>query len=352
MIDGKSNGTRARLGASSRDVAKLAGVSQSTVSRALRGDPRISAETRAVVAAAARQLDYPARGTSAHVAVSRPTVAVVVSDVTNPFYPELLDVLQTELGFLGFQALLFNQRTSTIITPTLLEQITQHDVVGLILTSVGASWSLPETINSGAVPAVLLNRLVDQGHIDSVSANNVEGGRMAARYLIELGHRRLGLVAGPRGISTHRDRREGFLEVTNQTDGVTVHEAPADENSYSHETGRLGTETVLREAPDVTAVFCTNDLMAFGSLSAAKATGRSVPEDLSVLGFDNIEMAGWAALDLSTVHHPFREMAKHASQRLAQLIGSPDAGPPRHIELPVRIVPRSSTRRLSPGGSR
>jgi LacI family transcriptional regulator len=274
------------------------------------------------------------------------TVGVVVSDIQNPFYPELLDVLQTELGFLGIQALLFNQRTPTIMTPALMSLVGQHSLSGLILTSVSASWSLPTKLSSGEVPTVLLNRLIDGSAIDSVSADNLDGGRQAAEYLIGLGHLAIGIVSGPLDISTHRDRRQGFMEVSSAAPQVAWYEGPLFANDYSHATGFHSARRILRTHPEVTAIFCTNDLMAYGALSAARREGRSVPEDLSVLGFDDIAMSSWDVMDLSTIHHPFREMAKAASQRLADMIAGVDVGQARHIQLPVHVVPRATTRPL------
>lgn len=325
----------------SRAVAKLAGVSQSTVSRALRDDPRISAGTRARIQAIARQLSYappPADDTP-----RRRTVGVVVSDVTNPFYPELLDSLQTELGFLGLRALLFNQRTSTTTTATLLDQIEQTSVDGLILTSVATEWALPEPIASGRIPTVLLNRLTHDTPIDVVTADNVEGGRLAAGHLTALGHRRLAVVSGPQGISTHRDRRRGFEEFCAGLPGVTLFDTDTPFDGYSHATGSQAVHRLLRDHPGVTGVFCTNDLLAFGALSAAKELGVSVPGRLSVLGFDDIEMSGWSVHALSTIHHPFRDMAKLAAQRLAALLSAPGTLTPRHVRLPVRVIARSTT---------
>lgn len=332
---------------SSRDVARLAGVSQSTVSRALRGDPRISAETQVKVSAAAEKLAYGRTSAPSISSGTRtPTVGVVVSDIQNPFYPELLDVLQTELGFLGIQALLFNQRTPTIMTPTLMGLMSQHSLDGLILTSVSSTWSLPARLRSGEVPTVLLNRLIDDSSIDSISADNFDGGKQAAEYLISLGHRAIGIVVGPIDISTHRDRRNGFMEAASRVPQIDLYEAPPPINDYSHATGFHSTQRIFRTHPQVTAIFCTNDLMAYGALSAARNEGRPVPGALSVLGFDDIAMSGWDVMDLSTIHHPFKEMAKAASQRLADLIAGSGGDAPMHAQLPVHVVPRGTTRRL------
>ena len=337
-----SQGASRRSQVTTRDVARLAGVSQSTVSRALRGDPRISTETQASVSAAAQRLSYGASRHTAYPKLPSRTVAVVVSDIQNPFYPELLDTLQTELGFLDIRALLFNQRTSTIMTPALMSQVEQHSVDGLILTSVSTSWTLPEKLSSGKIPCVLLNRLIDDAVIDSVSADNVDGGQQAAEHLIRLGHRSIGMVNGPADISTHRDRRRGFLEGCRRHAGVVVHEAPPPPSEYSHATGLHSAQRILRAHPEVTAIFCTNDLMAYGALSAARREGRKVPEDISVIGFDDIEMSSWDVLSLSTIHHPLREMAKAASQRLADIMGGDDRGEPQHLVLPVHVVYRST----------
>jgi LacI family transcriptional regulator len=299
------------------------------------------------VSAAAEKLAYgKGHAASSATAAHTFTVGVVVSDIQNPFYPELLDVLQTELGFLGIQALLFNQRTPSIMTPALMRLVSQHSLDGLILTSVSASWSLPSKLSSGELPTILLNRLIDGAQIDCVSADNVDGGKQAAEYLAGLGHQIVGIVGGPVEISTHRDRRQGFMEASCALGHVQVHEAPLPMKDYSYDTGFHSTQRILRTHPDISAVFCTNDLMAYGALSAARREGRAVPEDLSVLGFDDIAMSSWGVLDLSTIHHPFKEMAKAASQRLADIIAGDGTGESMQVQLPVHVVPRATTRSL------
>lgn len=343
MAEGKDD-SFTKQPSSSRDVARLAGVSQSTVSRALRRDRRISAETQAKVSAAAERLGYSrVLYANSSAATHTLTVGVVVSDIQNPFYPELIDVLQTELGFLGIRALLFNLRTPSIMTPALMSLASQHSLDGLVLTSVSASWCLPERLRSGEIPTVLINRLTDESEIDSVSADNIDGGHQAADFLIGLGHREIGIVGGPLNISTHRDRRQGFMYQSSTAREVTLYEGPLPANEYSHATGFHSAQRILRDHPDVTALFCTNDLLAYGALSAARREGCSVPRDLSILGFDDIAMSSWDVLNLSTVHHPFKEMAKAASQRLADLMSGGDIGGPRQLQLPVHVVPRGST---------
>ena len=335
----------------SSDVAQAAGVSQSTVSRAIRGDSRISAATRQRVREVAQEIGY--RQSNAPLA-ARPTrrrVGIVVSDVTNPFYPELMDALQAELGFLGISDLLFNLRDSSALPGALVEMIDAGEIDGLILTSMSSASRLPRRLLDSSFPTVLLNRRIDTSSLPTVTADNALGGRLAAQHLCELGHRDIAVIAAPSSISTHRDRRLAFIDEARSLGIDQVLEVPQQSDHYSHDTGEYAMQRLLAAAVRPTAVFCTNDLIAYGAMSAIRSAGLRVPEDVSVVGFDDLDMSSWPILNLTTVQSPLRKMAQSACQLLADAIERPTSADGRSVQLPVRLIARGSTAAASSKGS-
>jgi LacI family transcriptional regulator len=331
------------LPVTSRDVAREVGVSQSTVSRALRGDPRVSASTQSLIADAAKRLNYIPNVAARSLITSRTqTIGVVVSNIANPFYPQLVDILHDELGLAGYRMVLLNERVEGRRRGDVLPQMQGRAVDGLIFTSVTLDSDVAEWFTDHGVPVVLLNRYIDGADVDHVVSDNESGGVLAAELLHRLGHRRIGLIAGPDTASTSRDRERGF--------GATLKRlgAPLDpqlirRGEFSYVSGNQWCRDLL-ELPDrPTAIFCANDVIAFGALDAAKRMGVDVPRELSVLGYDDIEMASWEAFNLSTVSQPLAQMAKAAARMLVSRLESASVLDARSQIFPGGIVTRGTT---------
>ncbi len=190
----------------SRDIAREIGLSQSTVSRALRGDPRVAPETLARVTEAAERLRYVPDAAARSLSSGRTqTVGVVVADILNPFYPEIVEVLHGELLHEGYATVLLNEP----LGPDLARQLGGRTVDGLIVVAATLDATFVEQLPQMGIPLVLLNRYVDGADVDRVLSDNVAGGALAVEHLLDLGHRRIGLIAGPANTSTSRDREQG-----------------------------------------------------------------------------------------------------------------------------------------------
>jgi LacI family transcriptional regulator len=327
----------------SRDIAAHAGVSQSTVSRALRDDPRVAPETAARVRESVARLGYMPN-TAARSLITRRTntIGVIVAGITNPFYPELLDVLHDEFSLSGYRTVLLNERTGGRSVDAALPQLQDRSVDGLVFVSATLGSPFPAHFQRKGIPVVLLNREIDADDLDRVVSDNVGGGRLAADALVDLGHRRVALLSGPRNTSTARDREGGFLARLRER-GVEVDERMVRRGEYSHQSGYQGCLELLEAAPRPTAVFCANDVVAFGALDAARRLGVAVPDELSVIGYDDVEMAGWEAFRLTTVRQPLRAMSRRAGRLLIEPIeGDPDV-PGRREVFPAGLVQRSTT---------
>lgn len=329
------------MAVTSKDIARELRISQSTVSRALRGDPRVAPVTKARVLEAAREMNYtPNLAARSLITRKTGTVGVVVSDITNPFYPELLDILHNEFALAGYRAILFNERTDASVEQRVRDLVNGAAVDGLVYVSATLGTPLPGH-RARDIPVVLVNRYVDSAHADTVVSDNRRGGRLVARAMLELGHRRIALVTGPENTTTSRDRERGFRELL-QASGVQFDETLRRVGQYSHRSGYQWCLELLAAEPRPTAVFAANDVIAFGALDAARRVGVRVPAELSVVGFDDIDMAGWEGFNLTTVRQPLAEMGRAAAKLLIGRIAGDEALPPRRLVFPVELVRRGT----------
>jgi len=335
--------SRSRRAATSTTVAEAVGVSQSTVSRALRGDPRVREETRRLIAETAERLGYrPAWVSPVETAPTR-TIGVVVSDLTNPFFPSLLTPVHDELRILGYRVALFAERTDIPTGQQALHNLLDRSIEGVLATTATLDSQLTEALGERDIPLVLLNRYVDGLDVDRVVADNHRGGSAAARHVLQLGHHRIGVVRGPANTSTSRDRHAGVLE-TLAGAGVEIDERLVLEGPYTHQSGYQHALQLLRLPEPPTALLCGNDVIAFGAIDAAKSLGMRVPDDVSIVGFDDVPMASWEVFQLTTVRQPLDEMARAAARLLVERLEyDGDLGAGRERLFATSLVSRSTT---------
>jgi LacI family transcriptional regulator len=331
----------------SYDVAKLAGVSQATVSRALSGGT-VSAQTRAKILEAAKTVGYvPNLGARAMKTGRVNTIGVVVADLRNPFYPEILDALTSYLDAAGKKVTLWNSDGPG--NDAALEAINAGSVDGVIFTTVTeASAPLRAALRRHS-PVVLINRTVETLGCDQVSSDNVAGGGTVADYLVDNGHREIAFIGGPSAASTARDRFRGFSERLTDA-AVPLRPERILQGPFSHDFGYSATTQLLRSDNPPSAIFCSNDLVAFGALDAARAANVAVPADLWIVGYDDIAMSAWPAFDLTTVHQPSRTMAEAGARALLDRIDEPTA-PYRTLTFRSHLVVRGSTDAVPPSTS-
>jgi LacI family transcriptional regulator len=331
--------TRSRT--TSHDIARAAGVSQPTVSRALRGDPRVAAATAARVHATAVRLGYVPDAAGRSLITGRAhSVAIVVADITNPFYPELVEALHRELGRSGYRGVLINERTDA--GDAELERMLRGRVVdGAIVATATLDETSRELIAEQERPVVLLNRTVDDPPCDSVTSDNAGGAAAVARLLERLGHRRIGTIAGPPSTSTGRDRARGFADALREL-GLATDPQLQLVAEYSHDSGHDRCLELLDAADPPTAIFCGNDVIALGALDAARARGVAVPDELSIVGFDDIPLARWESFRLTTVRQDLHDLATTAARTLLRRIEEAP-GPARQVVFPTAVIERRTT---------
>jgi DNA-binding LacI/PurR family transcriptional regulator len=306
----------------SHDVARLAGVSQPTVSRALRNLPGTSQETRAKVLAAARELAYiPSEtGRSLSTRTTR-RVAVVAEELTNPFYPELVEPLRLNLSRHGFRTVLI---TDHVDDPVEVEALADGSFDGVVLTTALRGSPVPRALRERRIPHVLANRTVDEPGSSSASTDNRRGAALVADLLASLGHKRIGAVFGPTATSTGRERASGLRERLRRH-GIGLDRDLVRRVPFTHEAGAAAAADLLAARHPPTAIACGNDVVATGVLSAARAVGVRVPEELTVIGFDDISLASWDIVSLTTVRCDLASLARVAVELLARRIAAPDS---------------------------
>ena len=312
------------------------------MSRALRRDPRVTKETQERVREVAQRLGYVTNHAARSLKNRRSqTIGVVVADLRNPYFLEVVDGLHDELYLADYRTFLVADRPGDDGRD--LVGLLRGSVDGVVFASARNVDEAPTGLADLRLPVVLINREVDGYPLDRVLSDYGAGGALAAQHLVELGHRRIGLVTGPSSMAVFQDREDAFRRTLADL-GAPFDESLRREGPFSYEVGeQLATDLLDRPDPP-TAIFCADDMVAFGALDAARRLGLRVPEDVSVVGYDDLTMAGWDSHDLTTVRQPIAEMAREAARLVVQRIERPDelAEPQRRVH-PVTLVRRGST---------
>jgi len=307
----------------SRDVARQAGVSQSTVSRVF-GGGNVSDEKTERVMAAAVELGYSPNAIARSLTTQQSNIiGLVMANLTSPFYPYVLDKFLARLQAMDKQALLFTVPPGQDVD-TVLPLIMQHRVDALIVTSATLSSEMSARCARLDIPVILFNRQARGGHASTVSCDNVAGGRTVADLLLDAGHKRLAYVAGTPNTSTNTDRERGF------TERLAERGQPRPtryQGGYTYESGYAAGEMLLAQSTLPDAIFCANDIMALGCIDAARDLGVSIPEALSVVGFDDIPTAGWSGYRLTTVRQEVDTMIDETMNLMQAKISDPASDP-------------------------
>lgn len=323
------------LGATQHDVAKLARVSQSVVSRALSGG-HVSARTKARVLDACEKLGYvPDIGARTLVTRASNMVAVVVANIMNPFYPYIFDRLTLRIQGAGQEVLLLNcsgGRDVDEMLPTVL----QYKVRGVIILTASLSSKMAKTLEDRKIPTVMLNRYSTTVPGHSVTCDNVAAGREVALKFLESGYKTFGYVGGAPGSSTNLDRRNGFLAGLGEYGHQPLF---ALDGEFNREWGYEAGEFVKRLSK-VDAIFCADDVIAMGLIDNLRDSGWNIPEEVAIVGFDDVPSASWSAYSLSTIRQPVDEMVEET----LRLLDRPWDTKPEKIRIPGQFISRKTFR--------
>lgn len=324
----------------SRDLARLAGVSQATVSRVLTNNPKVNPETRARVLQVLKDANYTPNALARAMKTGRTdTIGVFMTRVTSPFHAELLDEIGRVLSSMGLHMILWNIEHDP--EEAVAEVLQQRLVDGFLLTSATYDSKLHTMALASGTPTVLLHRGIDGLDCDQVVGDNWQGAYDAGRYLVDAGHTEIGLVTLTPTGNTSRDRDAGFRAALTDA-GVKLKPSNVITVGVPHAEGHAAAEKLLSRKKPPTAIYTVTDLLAFGILDGARAIGAHVPDDVWVIGFDNTEMAAWESFDLTSVEQPIHSIVEAGIDLLRQRIATPDR-PAQVVTLPCPLAIRGST---------
>lgn len=291
-----------------KDVAARAGVSVSAVSRAYRGSAPVAEGKRKAIFAAASALGYVSKVDQVLARQSSNTISMVVSEMRNPFYPIAIDEFTRMLPERGLKAIMHVVPTAEDVD-SMIRQVIDFRTQGVILASSTITSGLARACRLNGIPAVLLNRVQTDSTMMAVCCDNYRGARTVARRFLDGGRERIAFIGGRRDTSTHLERMRGFRDQLEEA-GREV-EVQFD-GGFSYRQAYAAAQEMLTLRPMPDAVFCANDIMAIAMLDAARIKGISVPDDLAVIGFDDIPMASWESYRLTTMRQPLRRMLEQA----------------------------------------
>lgn len=330
-----------------KDVARESGVNISTVSRALNNEYGVNPETRELVLAVAQRLQYrPNRVARGLVTGRSHSLALIVSDIRNPFFAEVARGAADAARADDCDLVLCNSDLDPVRQMEYVQSLLEKRVDGILMNSVAAlSPEEQKQLAGCGAPIVLLNRSAASRAFSTVSADNEAGGVLAAQHLLELRHREIAHITGPRQHGNLSDRTRGFVDTLaaapKPVSPLVLHGA------FNFEGGRELTLKVLDHHPEVTAIFAANDVMAFGAVRAILDRGRRIPEDISLIGFDNIDFSSIIHPPLTTIHQPKYEMGQAAVEILLRMARDKNRRTPESRVLGVELVRRQSCRRRS-----
>ncbi len=332
-----------------RDIANATGLSTSTVSLVLNGKGfKIPESTRQRIRDAVIQLNYQPNLAARSLATGKTqTIGVIVPDISNTFFAEMVHHLQLALSQYSYDIILCSSEEKMSNDIKYIRLLSARNVDGLILTLSGESLEkknrqqILSVLAETAVPHIFLDRYLDaDSHV--VSADNRGSGSTVARMLLENGHTQIGVITGPISLNSSKNRLAGFRKALSEQ-GVTLPDNRIYHGHYNVDSGIQGARQLLQD-PSITAIFAFNDLQAFGVMTYARQEGIRIPQDISLAGFDDTFFCSMAEPKLTSIKQPVREMAQEASEMIVDLLHGTEHR--KSVKLKTRLIERDSVRRI------
>ena len=328
-----------------RQVAERAGVSTALVSLVMRDEPNVSDHRRALVLQAADDLGYRPNVLARNLASRRTrTIGVVLNDLHNPFFAEIVDGLQHAAGVGGYRVLIGNGQHSKAGEQEAVETFLQFRVDGLVMAGPTVAVSAMERAASSAA-VVVVGRKTRSTKLDTVNSDDVLGARLAVDHLVHLGHRRIAHIDGGSGAGS-ASRRKGYVAAMDES-GLGEHSMTA-AGDFSEAGGSAGAAELLSRSPRPTAIFAANDLSAVGAVDAAEDAGLRVPDDISIVGYDNTALAEMHHMSLTTINQPREDLGRIALELLLQRLDDGRTAAIHHVVAPTLVERSSSAHRIEP----
>ncbi len=333
-----------------RDVARLAEVHPGTVSRALNEQTRalVNEETAARVLRAADQLGYRPNPIARGLKTNRSyTIGVMIPDLTNPLFPPIVRGIEDQLGDAGYTLLIVNTDNDPERERSHIDAMRARQVDGFISATARLDVELLHEAAAGGTPLVLVNRSLEDGSLPAVTVDDRRGIALAVDHVVKLGHRRIGHVAGPQNVSTGHRRYQGFLEAMAAAGLDVAPDQVSFADAFTESEGVRACREVLSGEPRLTAIVAANDRLAIGCYDTLEAHGLSCPDDVSIVGFNDMPFVDRLRPPLTSVRIPQREIGSVAADLLLEQL-SDGAVPAREILLEPSLVVRASTAAPAP----
>lgn len=323
-------------------VAQRAGVSQSAVSRVFTPGASVSSKTALKVREAARELGYRPNVLARSLITGKSRmIGLIVAYLDNYFYPLALEKLSNSLQAEGYHVLVFMASNDTKSTDKVIDELLDYQVDGIITASVGMSNDLTVRCEAAGVPVVLFNRSQETSDHSAVTSDNVAGGRSVAAFFAAAGHARIAYIGGWEGASTQREREAGFRGGLAEAGIELAAHALGD---FTVEGAKAAARAMFARPDPPDAVFVATDHMAFAVMDVLRAElGLRIPQDVSVVGYDDVPPASWAAYDLTTVRQRANVMVQETVAVMLDKIANP-ASEPRHIKVDCPLILRGSAK--------
>ncbi len=328
-----------------KDIAKYTNVSISTVSKVINNAGGVSAELEKRIKDAIRQFGYtPNRTARALKTRISKSIGLILPTIVNPFFPSLVRGIEDRCNSAGYSLILCNSDGETQKELMYTDLLLEKQVDGIILATVGNSIETLEKLMENDMASVIVDRKVDGYTVSSVITDNFEGARLAMEYLLDLGLKKTVIISGPTFLSSSRDRLKSCEKVLIER-GLSFNRDLVIEGDFMYESGYACMKKMIEKVRDFDSVFAFNDLMAIGAIECLQEFNYRVPEDVSVIGYDDIMFAGMYRPALTTVRQPAYDMGKTAFDLLMMKL-SQDAVGMIDVVLKPELIIRESTKKL------
>jgi DNA-binding LacI/PurR family transcriptional regulator len=324
------------------EVARQAGVSPATVSRVLNNYPHIREEVRRKVTDAIAELGYEPnrvaqrlRGSHSHL------IGIIVTDITNPFFNTIMASMEDVFFNAGFSVLMSNITADPQKESAYLSMMENEEVDGLVIAPTSENVDRIVELADAGMPIVIIDRRMTSGRVDMVLADNIAGARSAVEHLIRLGHKRIGHIGGPLRLTSGRERYQGYQQAMHDA-GLPTKDEWVRFGDHGHASGYSKALELLDVDPPLTALFIENNMMTLGALNAIHDRGKSIPDDIAIVGFDDMPWSVSLNPPLTVVAQPLYDIGAWAATRLLERIEQPGL-PPRTDVLKTTLIVRASS---------
>ncbi len=327
-----------------REVAKKARVSSTSVSHVLNNTRFVSEDVRERVKSAMHELNYRPNALARSLRNGKThTLGLILPDSANPFFAEVGHAIESAAFALGYSVILCNTENDENKERLYTEVLENKQLDGIIFVGAGENLEAISEIVQNGLPLVVVDRDMANLELDTVTTENYQGGLLATQHLLSLGHQIIGCITGPSNITPSAERVTGYRAALQQR-GVPAEECLLVRGDFHAPSGYSAAMQLLQQTPRPTAIFVCNDMMAIGALRAASQLGLNVPENVAIVGFDDIELASYVTPALTTVAQPKQEIGQLAVKLLFERMSDPSL-PPRHTILSTQLIIRESTAR-------